>query len=724
MTKNSHTRKQPGAEALLAALREMQAPAEPAELREILRVRGKAAVRAFEMLLAELEREGRVLRDRKGRVLLPRGIDAVTGTVRGHPDGHGFVVPQEGGAELFLPPSEMRIALHGDRVMARVSGVDRRGRPSAAIVEVLERRNVTVVGRYALERGAAYVVPEDRRLNQDILIPRGAQGRARAGQIVVAEIREQPTRSRLPVGAVVEVLGEHMAPGMEIEIAIRKHQLPHDWPAESYREAEQLPEGVGAVDRRGRLDLRDLPLVTIDGEDARDFDDAVYCERHGRRWRLWVAIADVSHYVRPGSALDREAYLRGTSVYFPQRVIPMLPEKISNGLCSLNPAVERLCFACEVEIDEHGKLGAYRFHEAVMRSRARLTYTEVAAMVVDQSATMRARHAPLVGHLDDLYALSQLLLRRRRKHGTLELELPETRIVYDAARKIERIEPTQRNDAHRLIEECMLAANVCAADLMDKQKAAGVYRVHDAPPADRMDEVRRVLSEFGIELGGGVQPTPADYARAAERAIGQPFAHTVHMLLLRSLSQAVYTVENKGHFALGFSHYTHFTSPIRRYPDLMVHRAIKAVLRRRRDSAADPEALVAAADHCSFTERRADEATRDAVQWLKAEYMMGRVGEEFDGVISSVTEFGIFVELTQVYVDGLVHVTALGRDYFHYDPARRRLHGERSGVTYKLGGRVRVKVARVDLDKARIDLELVDTGGSRHEGGRPRRKKR
>jgi ribonuclease R len=666
-----------------------------------------------------------VLRDRRQRVLLPRGIDAVTGTVRGHPDGHGFLLPQEGGPEMFLPPSEMRGALHGDRVVARVSGVDRRGRPTAAIVEVLERRNLTAVGRYVVERGAGFVIPEDRRINQDILIPRGAQGRARTGQIVVAEIREQPTASRQPVGAVVEVLGEHMAPGMEIEIAIRKHQLPHEWSAEVLAETTRLPEEVRATDRRGRVDLREMPLVTIDGEDARDFDDAVYCERHGRQWRLWVAIADVSHYVTPGSAVDHEAHRRGTSVYFPQQVIPMLPEKLSNGLCSLNPAVERLCFVCEVEIDEQGKLGKYQFHEAVMRSRARLTYTEVAAMVVDRSQAVRARHAPLVEHLDQLYALSQLLLRRRRKHGTLELELPETRIVYDAKRKIERIEPTQRNDAHRLIEECMLAANVCAADLMDKRKAAGVYRVHDAPPSDRVEEVRRVLTEFGIELGGGAQPTPADYARAAERATGQPFAHTVHMLLLRSLSQAVYTVENKGHFALGFSHYTHFTSPIRRYPDLMVHRAIKAVLRRRNAPTADAAALVASADHCSLTERRADEATRDAVQWLKAEFMMGRVGEEFDGVISSVTEFGIFVELTQVYVDGLVHVTALGRDYFHYDPARRRLHGERSGVTYKLGGRVRVKVARVDLDKARIDLELIAAKSARTtEHKRPRRKRR
>ena len=673
---------------------------------------------AFARRLRAMERDGQLHCNRRGLYGLPQKMDMVRGRVVAHPDGFGFLVPDEGGEDLFLPPGAMRAVMHGDRVMARVVGRDRRGRREGAVVEVLERARTRVVGRFAARQRVGFVAPEDRRITQDILIPAGEEGGAREGQIVVAEITQPPTRRAPPAGRVVEVLGEHLAPGMEIEIAIRNHDIPHAWPADVRREAEAFAPVMPPEAAQGRLDLRDLPLVTIDGEDARDFDDAVYAERDGRGFRLIVAIADVAHYVQPGSALDAEAAKRGNSVYFPQHVIPMLPEALSNGLCSLNPRVDRLCMVCEMHIGPQGEIRNYRFREGVMRSHARLTYTQVAAMLVDKSEALRREHAPLVPHLEDLYALFKALHAARRERGAVDFELPETRIVFDEHRKIKEIRPLQRNDAHRLIEECMLAANVCAAEYLKKHKVPAPYRIHEGPPPDKLVELREFLSELGLSLGGGGSPQARHYAKLLKAVARRPDTRLIQTVLLRSLSQAVYSPDNIGHFALGFEHYTHFTSPIRRYPDLLVHRAVKCLLRGK-PCDMRPERMQEASDHCSMTERRADEATRDVVRWLKAEYMLEHIGAEFDGVISGVTNFGVFVELTDVYIDGLVHITALGNDYFHYEPGKHRLLGERTRKVYRLSDKVRVKVVRVNLDEARIDFELAGAAAAVPRGRHP-----
>ena len=699
----------PSRELILAHLKQVGEPLGFRELTEALGVSGERDLDAFGRRLRAMERDGQLLKNRRGQYGLIDRMDMITGRVIGHADGFGFLVPDNGGEDLFLSPREMRLVLHGDRAVARVSGIDQRGRQEGSIIEVLERSHKTVVGRYVAENHVGFLVPSDKRISQDILIPRDDAGGARPNQIVVAEITEHPTRRTQPVGKIVEVLGDHMAPGMEIEVAIRAYDLPHVWPDAVLSEvsglAPQVPDGA----KEGREDLRDTPLVTIDGEDARDFDDAVYCERVGKGYRLIVAIADVSHYVHPGTALDREAVARGNSVYFPQNVIPMLPEILSNGLCSLNPLVDRLCMACEMEIDARGEIKEFRFFEAVMRSQARLTYTKVAAMLVDGDPALRQEHAPLVPHLENLYALYKVLNKARQARGAVDFELPETKIIYDAHRKIDRIVPLQRNDAHKLIEECMLAANVCAAEFLVKKKVPAPFRIHAGPPADKLTALREFLFELGVQLGGGNEPEAKDYAKLLASLGERPDARLIHTVLLRSLSQALYSPDNIGHFALGYENYTHFTSPIRRYPDLLVHRAIKGILRRQ-PIADTIEAVQTLTDHLSMTERRADDATREVVRWLKAEYMMDKIGEEFDGVISGVTNFGIFVELAEVYVDGLVHITALGQDYYHFDPAKHRLMGERTRRVFRLGDPVRVKVAQVNLDEAKLDFELVGAG--------------
>lgn len=674
--------------------------------------------------LQRMQADGQVLRDRRERWALPARMDMVRGRVIGHNEGYGFIAPDQGTGDLFVPPNEMRKVLHGDRVLARVKGVDRRGRREAHIVEVIERGNHTVVGRYVQQKKLGFVIPDDTRINQDIFIPPGERAGVKEGQIVVAEITRQPTQRFQPVGRIVEILGEHMAPGMEIEIAIRKYELPHRWPDAVQHELAAVPERVNKADRKGRVDLRHLPLVTIDGEDARDFDDAVCCERHADGWRLWVAIADVSYYVETGSALDQEAYVRGNSVYFPQQVVPMLPEPLSNGICSLRPGVERLCFTCEMDISPGGDIKDYRFYEAVMRSHARLTYTEVAAMLVDDS-TAAPEHVPLLEPLGELYDLYQTLQKKRTRRKSIDLELPETQILFDAERKIERIEPRTRNDAHKLIEECMLAANVSAADMLLKHEAPGMFRVHDKPAPEKVADLREFLRALGLYLGGDHEPGPEHYAAVVAASEGRPDAKVIQMAMLMSMSRAVYSAENSGHFALAYDSYTHYTSPIRRYPDLFVHRIIKQLQIDKTITIDEYEMnrLETAAEHCSMTERRADDATRDVVQWLKAEYMMEHVGDEFSGVITNVTDFGVFLELEQVYVEGLVHVTALGNDYFRYDPVRRRLIGQRGGRSFGLGDRLRVRVVRVDLEQARIDFELADAE-VRTGSGRRRRRKR
>lgn len=710
----------PSREAVLAYLTAAGEPVSFKRLAEALGVSGERDLESFSRRLRAMERDGQLLKNRRGRYGLLQKMDMVRGRVQGHPDGFGFLIPDEGGEDVFIPPYEMRTVLHGDRAVARVLRLDARGRKEGVIIEVLERRQKQIVGRFFCENQIGFVTPDDRRISQDILIPKGEEQGAQHGQIVVAEIAEAPTRHTQPIGRIAEVLGNHMAPGMEIEIALRKYELPHAWPEPVHAQVGDLTPVVAEADKAGREDLRHLPLVTIDGEDARDFDDAVYCERLGKNWRLIVAIADVSHYVRPATPLDVEALNRGNSVYFPQNVIPMLPEVLSNGLCSLNPDVDRLCMACEIEVSARGKIEGYRFFEGVMRSHARLTYTKVASMLVDGDATLIREYEAVYPHLQNLYGVYKALLGARTRRGAVDFEMPETRIIYNVARKIERIVPLERNEAHRLIEECMLAANVCTARFITEREMPALFRVHAGPTPEKLTDLRRFLFELGLRLEGGDEPQAKDYAKLLSSLEPGPEARLIQAVLLRSLSQAQYSPENIGHFALAYPTYTHFTSPIRRYPDLLVHRTLKRMLRDATPLYEGVE-LERLGAHCSMTERRADDATRDVIRWLKTEYMMDRVGEEFDAIISGVTNFGVFVELAEIYVDGLVHITALGNDYYHFDAAKQRLIGEHTHKTYRLGDAIRVRLMRADLDETKLDFEPVEQEQSIPRVRRPKR---
>jgi ribonuclease R len=737
----------PSREMITGVLDESSHPMNRDELAAAFGMASEEDLEALRRRLRAMERDGQLLRNRRGGYGVVDRMDMVRGRVIGHPDGFGFLVCDEGGDDLFLSPREMRAVMHGDRVVARVTGVDRRGRREGAIVEVLERNTQRLVGRIYFETGISFVVPDHKRLTQDVRIPLDQVGGARNGQFVTVELIEQPGKRSGPVGRVVEVLGDHMAPGMEIDVAIRAHELPLEWPAQVQEEIANLKPRVSPTAKRNRVDLRKLPLVTIDGVDSRDFDDAVYCKRTPSGWKLIVAIADVGHYVRPGTALDKEAYQRGNSVYFPERVIPMLPEILSNGLCSLNPEVDRLCMACEMYVDKQGKVIRSRFLEGIMRSHARLTYDEVAAMLIGRDQELREFYQPLLEPLEELYRLYKAFSKLRSRRGAIDFDTTETRIVFGADRKIERIVPVQRNDAHKIIEECMIAANVCAARFLNRFKMPTLYRVHEGPQTDKLADLREFLGELGLSLSGGEKPAASDYGKLLKKIQQRPDAHLIQTVMLRSLSQARYTPDNIGHFGLSHPEYLHFTSPIRRYPDLLVHRAIRHQLRadaRCRKNGKKVGRPVSAAssfqynhsdmeslgDHCSATERRADEATRDAVDWLKCEFMLEEVGKEYDGIISSVTSFGIFVELKDIFVEGLVHITALQNDYYHFDPAGHRLRGERTGQTYRLGDAVRARVVRVDLDERKIDFELASAGkreekkGSGRDTGRRDRKRR
>jgi ribonuclease R len=711
----------PSREFILDYLEERGMPLTLDELRAEWRLEGDWEIEALARRLRAMERDGQLIRNRREGYGLVAKMNLVTGRVIGHAEGHGFLIPDEGGDSLFLSPRQMRKLLHGDRAVARVTGVDYRGRREGAVVEVLERNTETVVGRFCEERGACFVIPDNKRINQDIMVPPDGRGAAQAGQIVIVELIEQPSSQSRPLGRVKEVLGEHMAPGMEVRIAIASHGIPVEWPEAVLTEVSRYGESVPESARQGRWDLRETPLVTIDGITARDFDDAVYCERRGNNWRLLVAIADVSWYVRPGTALDHEARRRGNSVYFPDRAVPMLPEALSNGLCSLNPEVDRLCLVCDIAINAEGRIIRSRFAEAVIRSHARLTYDTVAAIVADRDPRVRAEYAALVPHLDRLHALYQVLRATREQRGALDFDTQETVIEYGADRKIERILPTERNDAHRLIEECMIAANVAAARFLQRQKMPGLYRIHEGPSEDRLNKLRAFLGELGLGLGGGEKPSPLDYTRLLEQVRDRPDAHLIQTVMLRSLAQAIYASGNVGHFGLALDAYAHFTSPIRRYPDLQVHRAIRHALNggKPADFPATHADLVGLGEHCSMTERRADEAVRDAVEWLKCEFMLDKIGQVFDGIITGVAGFGLFVELRGVFVEGLAHVTSLRNDYYQFDPVGHRLHGERSGQVYRLGDRLTVRVVRVDLDERKIDFEPVEN--ERREGGRRNR---
>ena len=677
--------------------------------------------------LRAMQRDGQLLFNRRGALCLPEKIEVKAGRVEGHPDGFGFFIPDDKSGDYFLPEKEMRGVLHGDRVMVREHGQDRRGRKEGKVVEILEHANTTLVGRLYRERGYQWVVAENKKISQDILIPDHADMGASSGQVVMLEVTAQPTKQAPPVGKVTQILGNYADPGMEIEIALRKHDLPHEFPNDVVAQAKKLPKSVVKKDLAPesgleREDVRDLPLVTIDGEDARDFDDAVYCQPEGRGFRLWVAIADVSHYVKPGAPLDREAYDRGNSVYFPRRVIPMLPEELSNGLCSLNPKVDRLCMMCEMEVAGTGSIKKYRFYPAVMHSKARLTYNQVWAWLSKEEKPKKDQ-AWLLPNLENLYKLFKVLLKARHKRGAIDFETLETKMLFDEHDKIERIIPYARNDAHKVIEECMLAANVCASDFLQKKKHPALYRVHEGPTPDKLKALQEFMAEFGFFLTGGEDPHAKDYAELLAKIKGRPDEQLLQTVLLRSLRQAQYSPENVGHFGLAYESYTHFTSPIRRYPDLMVHRGIKACLRGETYAPGDWENI---GSHCSMTERRADDATRDVVAWLKCYFMQDKINEEFDGVISAVVSFGVFVALNEVFVEGLVHVSELGSDYFHFDAARHQMMGERTGRRYRLGDKVRIRVVSVDIETSRIDFALVEEGmaGAPAKSDKPQGKKR
>jgi ribonuclease R len=671
--------------------------------------------------------------------------------VQGHRDGHGFVARDDGAPDIYLPPNEMRAVLHKDRVKVRIVRSDRKGRPEGRVAEIIERSTQPIIGRLLHESGVWLVAPEDKRYGQDVLIPKGATSVAKAGQVVVVELVEPPALFGQPVGRIKEVLGEVDDPGMEIEIAVRKYSVPHEFSDACIALARSLPEKVRPQDKTERVDLTDVPLVTIDGEDARDFDDAVYCEpaTRGRGksalqgWRLLVAIADVSHYVETGSAIDVDAYDRATSVYFPRRVIPMLPEKLSNGLCSLNPDVERLCMVCDMFVTADGEVDAYQFYPAVMWSHARFTYTEVAAILSNTRGPEANKRRDLVPDLLNLHGVYQALLKSRHKRGAVDFETTETQIVCDENGRIEKIVPRTRNTAHRLIEEAMLAANVCSADFIAQNKHPGLFRVHEGPTPEKQEILRNYLKASGIGMTISDNPAPGEFQAIAQATKDRPDAQQVHSMLLRSMSQAIYTPVNSGHFGLAFDAYTHFTSPIRRYPDLLVHRVIKAILASKKyqlpvlptpgeahaklarrleknlaSRVADPSikpkkataegmAWQAAGLHCSANERRADEASRDVEAWLKCKYMREHLGEEYSGVVTSATTFGLFVTLDAMYVEGLVHITELGGEYFRFDEARQELRGERTGIRYAIGTRVRIQVSRVDLDGRKIDFRLV-----------------
>ena len=663
-------------------------------------------------------------------------MSEVEGTVQGHRDGHGFIVRDDRQPDLYLSPQEMRAVLHRDRVKARIIRHDRKGRPEARVLEIIERKKAPIIGRLLNESGVWLVAPEDKRYGQDILIPKNGIADAAAGQVVAVELTETPSMYSQPVGRVSEVLGEIDDPGMEIEIAVRKYEVPHRFSPETLAQAAALPDKIRPADRKQRIDLTDVPLVTIDGEDARDFDDAVYCEpaKVGRAkgWRLIVAIADVSHYVKPGEAIDDDAYERATSVYFPRRVIPMLPEKLSNGLCSLNPNEDRLAMVCDMLVTAAGEIHAYQFFPAVICSHARFTYTEVAAILGNTHGPEAARRADLVPDLLNLNEVYRALLKERAKRGAVDFETTETQIVCDENGHIEKIVPRTRTEAHKLIEEAMLAANVCAADFIAQAPHPSLYRVHEGPTPEKKTLLQNYLRQLGIGLSISDDPKPGEFQAIAAATKDRIDALQIHTMLLRSMQQAIYTGTNAGHFGLAYEAYTHFTSPIRRYPDLLVHRVIKALLGGKRyhllsgkvvdapavrrggktAKAAPEEAEMweTAGAHCSANERRADEASRDVEAWLKCRYMRERLGEEFAGTVSAVTSFGLFVTLDSLYVEGLVHITELGGEYYRFDEVRQELRGERTGVRYTVGSRVRVQVSRVDLDGRKIDFRMVHDG--------------
>lgn len=722
----------PSRDFILQVIRKQNSPMSKEEIFKTLAIVNEEQQEAMRRRLRAMENDGQLVFTKRKCYALPEKLDLLKGMVIGHREGFGFLQVEGKKEDFFIPNVQMQKVMHGDYVLAQPNGFDRKGRPEIRIVRVLEANKKQIVGRFFLEQGIGYVVPDDSRITRDILIPDNARLGARMGQVVVVELHPRTAPFFQPIGKITEVLGDNMAKGMEVEIAIRKHDIPHVFPSAVEKQLKKWAEDVPEEAKRGRVDLRNLPLVTIDGEDARDFDDAVFCQKQGKGWKLWVAIADVSYYVRPKSALDTEAYNRGNSVYFPNRVVPMLPEKLSNGLCSLNPQVDRLCMVCEITISAKGKMTDYQFYEAVMNSHARLTYNKV-AKILEKDTALCERYASLVPHLQDLHDMYQALVKARQQRGAIEFETIESKFIFNALGRIERIEPVVRNDAHKVIEECMILANIASANFMEKHQEPALYRIHAVPGEEKLTAFRSFLAECGLSLSGGNKPTPTDYAQLLEQIKQRPDHELIQTMLLRSMSQAVYSADNIGHFGLALEEYAHFTSPIRRYPDLTLHRGIKYLLAKQKGSKRKTtdtggyhyqlEEMDVFGAHCSSTERRADDATREVADWLKCEYMQDHVGEEFDGVISSVTGFGFFVRLNDLFIDGLVHISGLANDYYLFDMPKQRLIGENSGMIFRLGDAVKVRVEAVSLEQKQIDFSLISSERKPRRSGKTARTK-
>jgi ribonuclease R len=699
----------PSRELILEVMAEIGVPIKKNDLAQSLEIQEEELI-FFEKRLRAMAREGQILINRKDVLCIATKLSLIAGKVIGHPDGFGFLIPDnKENKDVFLSPREMSKVFNNDRVMIQVTGQDRKGRLEGTIVEVLERVNNIIVGRVVQGNGVTIVAAEDKRINQDILIPYNLDLNAKEGQVVEVEITTQPSLREKPMGKIIKILGDYSDSGIEIEIALRKHHLPYDFSKEALNQANIYGSEIDAKEISGRVDLRKLPLVTIDGETARDFDDAVYAEPSKNGWRLVVAIADVSAYVKSGTELDKEALERGNSVYFPRRVIPMLPESLSNGLCSLNPNVDRLCMVCDMEIDSLGEVESYKFYPSVMRSKARLTYTIVNEILNKQNATLATKYKGIHDDLKNLHRIFQLLFNQRKKRGALEFDSTETSIVFDDNGKIDHIKPIYRNEAHRIIEECMLAANVCSAKFLLDKDVDALFRNHETPTEEKLENLRGFLVEFGLFLDGGNNPTVMHYGQLIDQITNRPDAHLLQTVVLRSMQQAVYSNANKGHFGLAYESYTHFTSPIRRYPDLIVHRAIKAKIQSKKLNIKDISQL---GEHCSGTERRADDATRDVESWLKCYFMQDKIGEAYEGTVAGVTGFGLFVELDGIFIEGLLHVTELGNDYFTFDKSKHAMVGERTHLSYRLGDRLKVKVVRVDMETSKIDLSLVNGSGN------------
>lgn len=699
----------PSREYILEQLTAQARPLGRREIAELFELSEDDELEGLRRRLRAMERDGQLVRNRRNGYVIVDNEDLVRGRVRFGPEGWGMVKPDIPGPSVMLAPREMHNLLHGDRVVVRIVNLDKDGQPEGQLVEVLERGNRTIAGRYYEESGVGFLVPDNKRLHQDVIIPPDERRDAAHGQLAVAELLSQPSSRRQPIGRITEVIGEHIPAGNEIEVAARVHGIPTEWSEGVVEAAEAFGEAVPEDAKKDRVDLRKTPLVTIDGPDARDFDDAVYCEPTKQGWKLLVAIADVAHYVQPGSVLDREAAERGNSVYFPRGVVPMLPEALSNGLCSLNPKVDRLCLVCEMRIDKDGQLKRSQFYEAVMRSHARLTYDDVKRLHDDRDAATRKRFRGVIKHIENLFSVYRVLRKERTRRGAIEFETTETEIEFNDEGTIADVHPVERHDAHKLIEECMVKANVAAARFLERNKVPGLYRVHEPPTPDRLDNLRQFLAQAGLRLDGGDEPSPKDFSRLMERARSRPDGHLIETVMLKSMMAAEYRPSNAGHFGLALDAYAHYTSPIRRYPDLVVHRAIKHILAggKAEEFIYRHDELLTKGEHCSMTDRRADDATRDATMTLKCRFIEGRLGEEFNGVVSGVTSFGLFIQLDGVHVDGLIHITNLENDYFHFDPIGHRLTGERTGKEYRLADRIRVKVTRVDIDERKIDFEPI-----------------